>query len=343
MARIINPRRTSFDLPEDFKPYSDKYFLRSKELLEREGLNPCVKYQVFFQKGPGIVCGIDEAIAIIRKYAGPEIKIRALYDGEPYSAKETVMEIEGKVQELIALETMYLGVLSAGTTIASSINEICSIAKGKEVYYFGARHWRFDSDKELSYAAWVGGASGVSTDIGASAFGEKGMGTIPHALVLVFEDTVKTAEKFEQQFGRQSRVIALIDTFNKEITDSLRTAKALGEKLHGVRIDTCWENTGEGTRKGKGVTVELARKVRKALNENGFEHVKIFLSSGFNAKKTREFMKAEKKHGRFFDAIGTGSVFDFRFATADIVEKNGKPCFKTGRPPKPNQRLHLVE
>jgi nicotinate phosphoribosyltransferase len=345
MARIINPRRAAFALPENSKPFTDKYFLRSKEILEKEGFNPRVKYQVFFQKGPGVVCGIDEAIAIIRKYAShpKEIKIRALYDGEPYSAKETVMEIEGPVRELVALETMYLGVLSASTTIASNMNDISSAAEGKEVYYFGSRHWRFESDRELSYAAWVGGATGVSTDIGASSFGGKGMGTIPHALVLVFGDTVKAAEKFEGLFGNESKVIALIDTYNKEITDSLRTAEALGKKLYGVRIDTCWENTGEGTKKGKGVTVELARKVRKALDEKGFGHVKIFLSSGFNAKKTAEFMVAEKKHGKFFDAIGTGSVFDFRFATSDIVEKGGRPCFKKGRPARPGKRLHLVQ
>ncbi|MFH1234054.1 MAG: nicotinate phosphoribosyltransferase [Candidatus Diapherotrites archaeon] len=344
MARMIKPRRAVFSLPGKFRPFADKYFLRSRGILEKEGLNPRVKYQVFFQKGPGIVCGIDEAIAIIKKYAGnpSEIRIKALYDGECYSAKETIMEIEGPVQDLVALETMYLGVLSAGTTIASAMHEICSAAKGKEVYYFGARHWRFESDRELSYAAWVGGATGVSTDIGASSFGGKGMGTIPHALVLVFGDTVKTTEKFEKQFGNESKVIALIDTYNKEITDSLRAAEALGKKLHAVRVDTCWENRGEGTKHGKGVTIELARKVRKALDEKGFGHVGIFLSSGFNAKKTAEFMDAEKKYGKFFDAIGTGSVFDFRFATSDIVKKEGKPSHKTGRPARPNKRLHLV-
>ena len=344
MARIIKPRRADFLLPEDHKPYIDKYFLRSREILEKEGLNPRVKYQVFIQRGSGIACGIDEAIAIIRKYASDsEIEISALYDGEPYSEKETIMEIEGPVQELIDLETLYLGVISAGTTIATQMDEICSAAGGKDVFYFGARHWRFDSDRELSYAAWVGGAAGASTDIGAKTFGGKGMGTIPHALVLAFGDTVKAAEKFAEHFSSESKVIALIDTYNKEITDSLRAAEALGEKLYAVRIDTAGGNTGEGCSQGKGVTVGLARKVRKALDENGHKEVKIFLSSGFGAGKVREFVEAEKKYGKFFDAIGTGSVFDFRFATADIVEKDGKPCFKAGRPAKPNPRLQRVE
>ncbi len=345
MARVIKPRRTEFALPENHRPYADKYFLRSAEILKRGGLNPRVKYQVFIQGGKGIVCGIDEAIAIVRRYASnpEEVEIRALYDGMPYEAKETVMTLEGPVLDLIEMETMLLGVISAGTTIASAMNEICSAAADKEVFYFGARHWRFDSARELGYAAWVGGAKGTSTDIGASEFGGRGMGTIPHALVLVYGDTLEAAEAFSTAFSREAKVIALIDTFNKEVTDSLRAAEALGEKLYGVRIDTCGENRGEGTAHGKGVTVELARKVRRELDAKGHSRVKIFLSSGFNAEKVREFVRAEKKYGKFFDAIGTGSVFDFRFATADIVEKEGKPCFKAGRPPRENPRLEKAE
>jgi len=344
MARIIKPRRAEFTLPEDHTPYADKYFRRSREIMQKEGLNPSVKYQAFIQGGKGIVCGIDEAIAIIRKYApGKGIEIKALHDGENYSEKETIMEITGPARSLVELETLCLGVISTGTTIATQMHEICSAAEGKDVFYFGARHWRFDSDREISYAAWVGGAKGASTDAGAKTFGGKGMGTIPHALVLVFGDTTVAAEKFSEYFGKESKVIALIDTYNKEITDSLRAAEALGSRLYAVRVDTAGANTGEGCSAGKGVTVELARKVRKALDENGFRDVKIFLSSGFNAEKVREFVEAEKKHGKFFDAIGTGSVFDFRFATADIVEKDGKPCFKAGRPARPNPRLEKVE
>ncbi len=345
MARIIKPRRASFNLPERHEPFTDKYFLRSREILEKEGVNPRVKYRLFIQKGSGIVCGIDEAIAITRKYAkSPEkIKIRALFDGEAFKEKETVMEVEGPVLDLITLETMCLGVISTGTSIASQVNEIRSAVKGKKVYYFGSRHWRFDSDREISYAAWVGGADGSSTDTGAKTFGAKGMGTIPHALVLCFGDTVKTAEKFADCFEKESKVIALADTYNREITDSLRAAKSLGKRLYGIRLDTAGENLGEKCKNGKGVTPELALKTRKALDSAGFKDVKIFLSSGFNPEKAKRFAEAEKRHGRLFDAIGTGSVYSFKFATADIVEKNGKKCHKTGRFPKPSKRLKEVK
>jgi len=344
MARQINPRRSGFELPVSPDSFTDKYFLRSRKILEKEGINPIVKYRVFVQQGPGVVCGLDEAIAIIKKYSCDlsKIKVRALFDGEPYAEKETIMEIEGPVQDLIVFETMILGVISTGSSIASQMAEICDAAKGKDVFYFGARHARFDSDKEISYAAWVGGAKGVSTDIGASTFGGTGMGTIPHALVLCFGDTAKTTELFADCFEKESKVIALVDTYNKEITDSLKTAELLGERLYGIRLDTAWENSGEFC-KAKGVSVELAVKTRKALDEHGFSHVKIFLSSVFNPMKVREFIEAEKKHGKFFDAIGTGSVFNYRIATMDMVERNGKPCHKTGRPHLASDRLKEVE
>jgi hypothetical protein len=56
-------------LPESFEPYSDKYFLRTHEILSQEGLNPWVRAQVFIRTGPGEVRGVDEAIAVIDKYS----------------------------------------------------------------------------------------------------------------------------------------------------------------------------------------------------------------------------------------------------------------------------------
>jgi nicotinate phosphoribosyltransferase len=352
MARIIKPRRTRFSLPEDHRPYTDKYFIYSKRILKRTGVNPRVTYQVFINSGPGVVCGIDEAIHIIKKYAehSKDITIRALYDGERFKAKETVMLIEGPVQDLIELETMYLGVISTGTSIATQVDKICSLIPGKDVIYFGARHWRFDSDAEISYAAYVGGAAACSTDVGAATFGSRGVGTMPHALVLMYGDTLKAAEAFADHLGKKTKVIALVDTFGREVTDALRVAEALGEKLYAIRLDTsgdvfgepCVRKTGQRYWSGKGVTVELVRKVRNALNKHGFEDVKIVLSSGFNVEKVRVFAKAERRYGRLFDAVGTGSVFEFMFATSDIVLKEGRPCHKVGRPFRPNPRLKEV-
>jgi len=344
--------------------YSDKYFLRSKTILEKEKINPAVKIQCFIRKGPGHIDGIIEAVNFIKKYSNIEKiggRIFALKDGMKYEPNETVMLIEAPLQTIIDLETIYLGIISAETTkinndkscidpeqIKERMQEIVRLVDGRPVFYFGARHWRYDEDAAISKAAFDGGAAGCSTDEGAKTVGQIGMGTIPHALVIGIGSrsgsqnaTLQSAIAFDKHMDKNIKRVALVDTFNKEITDTLAVAKALGDKLHGVRLDTCGENYGELCIKEKGVSVELAVNVRTALNREGFEKVNIVLSSGFaKPEKVKRFVDAEKRlKMRLFDTLGIGQLFESRSATADIVEIDGTRIAKTGRHYRPNKRM----
>ncbi len=354
----------------NYKKYSDKYFLRSKKILEKENINPWVKMQCFIRKGPGKIAGIDEAVQLILKHSDIQAKngkIYALEDGVNYNSTETVMLIEAPLQSIIELETLYLGIITAETTklndnrvidlkaIKENMQKIVNMTK-RPVLYFGARHWRYDEDAAISKAAFEGGAFGCSTDEGAATVGQDGLGTIPHALVLAFagkygkkQATLKATQAFHKHIDKAVNRIALVDTFNKEISDSLSVASELGENLFGVRLDTCGENFGEGCLKkdsndfksGRGVTVELAKNLRNALNKNGFNNVKIILSSGFaNPEKVRAFIDAEQEMGiKIFDSLGVGQLFYSRSATADIAEVDGKLLSKFGRHLKINKRL----
>jgi nicotinate phosphoribosyltransferase len=80
--------------------------------------------------------------------------------------------------------------------------------------------------------------------------------------------------------------------------------------------------------------------VRNALDEHGYEHVRIVASGGFTAAKIRSFEEAEVP----VDAYGVGSSLirgsnDF---TGDIVVTDGKPSAKAGRRYRENPRLELV-
>lgn len=344
--------------------YTDKYFTRAKDILSKDGVNPWVVMQVFVRKGPGVVGGIGEAIDILHQTPLKEHGgiVRALHDGSPYESCETVMTIEGPLQDIVEYETLYLGVISAGTTrasgdpepnlraIESRMRNIVELAQ-RPVLYFGARHWHYKEDAAISAAAFRGGASACSTDSGAQAAGQKGVGTIPHALVLAYGDTVTAAQAFDKYIDTTVPRVVLVDTFNKEITDSLRTAAAL-PNLSAVRLDTCGENVHEGgtdrdTVKylwGKGVTIEAATRLRNALREHGHDAVQIVLTSGFgNPVKVEAFVNYEKKTGeRLFDSLGVGAIYDSRAATADIVMKDGKPFSKVGRGYHANPRLEVV-
>ena len=355
-------------LPEDHRPYTDKYFLRSKEILDRDSLNPWLLMQVFVRKGPGIIGGIDEAVAIIERYSqlkGGGGKLHVLPEKNRYGPNDTVMTIEGYLRDFIELETMYLGVIAAETTkandnvdinlenITKRTRQIVDIIAPRPLIYFGARHWRYDLDAAISEAAFKGGAGACSTDIGAKAVGKEGVGTIPHALIIAYATkygkeraTVEAAKAFDKYIDRAVQRTVLVDTFNKEITDSIDTAKALEGRLNAVRLDTCGENIGEngtvgrGPYKGHGVTIELAYNTRRALDKVGFSNVGIVLSSGYgDVEKVRAFVEAEKELGiRLFDGLGIGGLYKARYSTADIV----LPFGKTGRVYRPNPNLVKV-
>src|SRR5262245_44348690 len=66
--------------------YSDKYFVRTREVLVRTGRNAHVTMQVF-QKHQAWVGGVDEAIAILKLcltagYQWSDLEVRALRDGD---------------------------------------------------------------------------------------------------------------------------------------------------------------------------------------------------------------------------------------------------------------------
>src|SRR5207247_8243558 len=96
--------------------YSDKYFVRTRELLLRDKHRPCVTMQVF-GKAHAFLGGIDEAIAILKlcSMEWSELEVSALYDGDEIEPWETVLLIDGPYDAFAHLETLYLGVLARRT------------------------------------------------------------------------------------------------------------------------------------------------------------------------------------------------------------------------------------
>ena len=101
-----------------------------------------------------------------------------------------------------------------------------------------ARHVHPSVADQMDYASVVGGCIGASTPAGARLAGLSPTGTMPHALVLIFGDTVRAAQAFDRHIDPDVPRIVLVDTFKDEAEESLRVAEALGERLWGVRLDT---------------------------------------------------------------------------------------------------------
>jgi len=350
-----------FDLPvEKIRQgyYSDAYFNHTKRVLEVDEHRPHVLVQVF-QKKKAILGGMDEAIAILRECVGhyasdgawvagwDALTVKALEDGDAIEPWETVLSVEGDYALFCHLETTYLGSLARRTLVATNVHGVVEAARGKPIMYFPARHDHYRVQTGDGYAAHVAGAIGVSTDAQASWWGGKGYGTVPHGLIAAYGgDTVKASERFAAIVGDETNIVVLVDFDNDSVTTALAVARALGDRLWGVRLDTSntmvdrslWDELGDFD--PRGVNERLVRKVRAALDEDGFERIRIVASGGFTVAKIEEF----ERRGVPVDAYGVGSSLirgenDF---TADIVMTDGRPTGKVGRRFRPNERLELV-
>src|SRR5213082_3998090 len=207
--------------------YSDVYFNRTVDVLRSDQQHPHVLMQVF-QKKRAIIGGMDEAIAIVKLCSEDfsQLRVHALYDGDEIAPWETAMTIEGDYSLFARLETVYLGVLSRRTKVATNVRRVVEAAQGKQIIFFPARHHHHLVQTGDGYAAHVSGAIGVSTDAQAAWWGGKGVGTVPHSLIAAYEgDTVEAARRFADRFHGEMNITVLVDFDN----DSANTAVAVAD------------------------------------------------------------------------------------------------------------------
>lgn len=329
--------------------YSDVYFLRTQEILNAAQYHPRIMMQIF-QRDHAILCGIDEAIALIKQcaYHPDTIKIHALHDGDEIAPWETIMTIEGDLADFSHLETLYLGILARQTKIATNARKVVKAANGKPVLFFPSRFDHYTVQESDGYAAKIGGMQGISTPANAKTWAIEAAGTIPHALIAAYQgDTVAATKAFDHYIDPSIRRVALVDFNNDCVGTSLAVAKTLGDRLYAVRLDTSDKMVDKsiheqmGSFPPTGVNPQLVHNVRNALDNEGFDHVKIMVSGGFNETRIKQFEKEKVPVDVY--AVGS-SIFktnvDF---TADVVMVDGKPCSKVGRNYNPNPRLEIVK
>lgn len=409
MTAAVSERRTRlgpevFDLPvpEIRIGYrSAVYFSRAKRILETEKPNTVATVQIF-QKGTSVLCGIDEALAILRVGTGSwsdpvkaqewfdryvearlearrtratdplaaaaarasqvdleaeldllwepafdELDVHALYDGDRVEPWETVAHVQGPLHLFAHLESVYLGVLARRTKVATNVAHVVEAANGKPLLFFADRFDHFATQGGDGYAAHVAGAHGVATDAMAAWWGERGLGTMPHGLIAAFGgDTVAATEAFARHVP-EADLVALVDFNNDCVGDSVACARRFGDRLWGVRLDTAETMVDRSITPDliadfnpTGVNVPLVRLVRGALDAEGYGHVRIIVSGGFDEHRVAQFERASAPVDAY--AVGSALVRGSADFTADVVSIDGRPLAKAGRRLRFNPRLEPV-
>jgi len=352
---------------------SDRYFVRTANTLRHDGRDPVVTMQLF-AKRRGVLVGVYEAVRLLQTqlaegFGHRELRVRTLLEGDAINAGgeddwEPVMHVTGRYAGFAHLETPLLGVLARRSLVATNTRAVVDAARGKPIIFMAPRHddWRVQTPD--GYAAQVGGAESVSSDAAGAWWGARGVGTMPHAMIAAFGgDTVAATLAFARYLRAEEpgvQVMSLVDYDNDAVETSLAVARAVRAEfgdgvLTGVRVDTSERLIDRsligdpevwGRAKLTGVNAYLVRKVRAALDAEGFGYVGIVVSGGFTPDKIRRF----EAEGIPVAAYGVGSsllghsrgdsglLTDFDF-TADLVRVDGAPQGKVGRSHRDNPRL----
>jgi len=313
---------------------ADIYFLRTKEILEKEGIDPIVTMEVFTSRA-GMLCGISEVLTLLKQVLPEKSEVWALSEGDTMQKKEVVLRITAPYQSFGIYETAIIGILAHCSGWATAAKECVDAAQRIPIISFGARHVHPLVSGIMDYSSVVGGCESCSSIIGAKLSGTTPTGTMPHALILIIGDTPAATVAFDKHMPTEVPRISLVDTFKDEVEESVNVARSLGNRLLGVRLDTPSELGG--------VTPELVKRVRAALDSEGFNVVKIYVSGGMDPDRIRNFIETNAP----VDGFGVGSYIsgakpiDF---TADLHEVAGKPIAKRGRTPgiTSNPRLKRI-
>ena len=178
------------------------------------------------------------------------------------------------------LESVYLGVLARRTLVANNVRRVVDAAGGKPVLFFADRfdHWATQGGDGTTSSA----APRVATDAQAAWWGERGLGTIPHALIATFGgDTVAAVGAFARfrHPDRPGRLRQRLGGDRPGLRPGVRGAAVGGAAGHlGTMVDRAlWSEMG--TSSPPGSTGAWSRRSARLPDDHGFGHVRVIVSA----------------------------------------------------------------
>jgi len=303
---------------------TDIYFVRAKQVLEqtrsssKKAMAEIHCYGLPNDWKWAVLTGVEELAAI---FEGKRVNVYAVDEGMLFRPMVPVVAIEGLYSEFGVLESAVLGVLRHATSVSTKAARIKMLAGEKSVIFFGIRSVHPAIAPMVDRAAFIGGCDAVAGVVGAEMIGEKPVGTMPHALILVVGNQVDAWKAFDEAMPPEVPRIALCDTFMDERFEALLAAETLGKRLLGVRLDTPSSRRGDMRK--------IVQETRWALQLGGHNDVKIFVSGGIDEDEVAELRDVVDGFG-----VGTSIAFPPPIDLAlDIVEVEGKPVSKRGKLP----------
>ena len=309
------------ELVADFYEYTMANGYFNKNMQDR-----IVYFDVFFRKVPdeggyAIVAGLEQIINYIRNLSFDEEDISylrkqnkfseeflsylenfrftgdiwAIPEGTVVFPNEPLITVKAPIIQAQLLETMLLLTTNHQSLIATKTSRIVKEAQGRPVMEFGARRAHgINAAVEGARAAIIGGAVGTSCTLSAKEFNVPASGTMAHSWIQSFESEYEAFKAYAELYPDDCTF--LIDTYNT-IESGLPNAikvfnevlKPKGYRPKAVRLDS-------------GDLAYLSKKVRKILDEAGYEDCKICATNSLDEYLIKSLIEQDAK----IDLFGVG-------------------------------------
>ena len=223
--------------------------------------------------------------------------VHAMPEGTVFFPQEPILRITAPLAQAQLIETRLINILHFQSMIASKAARMVLAANGKTVIDFGLRSAHgAEAGLMSARASYIAGFAGAANVQAGQLFGIPIFGTMAHSYVQVHDDEAQAFENFAR--ARPENLVLLIDTYDTEA--GARKVVALGPKLNEIGA------TLRAVRIDSGDLAEMARKVRRILDDGGMKEVTIFVSGGV----TEDMLAAMQKSGAPIDGFGIGANLD---------------------------------
>jgi nicotinate phosphoribosyltransferase len=337
---------------QDAALLTDLYELTMADSYHRAGMTDEATFDLFVRHLPGrrnflIACGLEEALDYLENLRFSDESVAyldslglfsdsfldflttltftgtvwAIPEGEVAFAAEPLLRVAAPLVEAQIVESFLLNCIAFQTMVASKAARMTIACQGKSFVEMSLRRAHgTDAAHKAARAAYVGGAAATSNVLAGRLYGLPVMGTMAHSYVMAFDDELRAFRTFAGHFP--GRAVLLIDTFDTEegARRAVQVARELarsGRKLQGVRLDS-------------GDVALLSRSVRKILDHDGFNDVKIVVSGDLDEYQIRELIEQDAPIDSFGvgTQLGTSADEPFLGAVYKLVVQGGRAKIK---------------
>ena len=199
--------------------------------------------------------------------------VKAIPDGRLFFADEPLIEITAPIIEAQLVETYVINQMNLQTSLATKAARCVWAAEGRGIADFASRRTHgSDAAMKMARASYIAGFASTSNVLAASQYGIPPAGTMAHSFISSFPTELDAFRAYAECFP--DRTVLLLDTYDTltGAWNAVTIAKELeaeGHRLAAVRLDS-------------GDYGELSRQVRRVLDSEGLDYVRILVSGGLD-------------------------------------------------------------